>query len=906
MKVNAPSLQEIAMMEAISGPESAGQYNVINGGGKFDGYEDHPVSGMDLTGERKAAGRYQFMPGTWRELQSKYGFADFSPENQDAAMVAYMRETWIAYRGNDTRSMSQALADGDFNTVTAALSNRWTSLPGGSEDTKYDGDFRKFRGEYSEYVEGEKKPGAQSYKQGQWDMGWVGLDDKAKEQFKKDVPEYQKELAEINRKAVNGEINNDVRQKALEDLVDKYPNVARFPERADKVYRESLPEYQAAKEYEKAQSEWESSSKEYYQLQEQIDLMKSLPEEEQDQNKIKELEAKQFELTPTEKYNNYKKASKNLWVTATNNGASTERVAALKANYEKLEAIDNNDLVLIFGNTKDEDASRIKTPLEELSDGSYLPEKRDPDEFKDSKRATTNIKDAEKAKKNIEYRNALRKKLRAGESIVDIDNPEVKETITEVQEREIPGSRVFKDDPQWVKNRIRRNSGRSSKTGSYSESGRNKADAVIDAEREAEEIKDDSGEKRTTEDPATAEAQLNDLPTYKVKKQSFYERMGGGAALAGFTSLMGAVAEGDQDPGDIELPRVSEMVLNHANTLREIAQRGLNPVEEAKILNDINTAFQSAVSVVKEISGGQRGAALAGLSAANVQRNEGLKNKALLDIQTKRQALVDYGNILTSIDTRNMQMSSEEAKINYQMQKDRAIAQGEAMGTAIQTMNDAMLYAKETGPGSLYDIQRQMLLSKFKQVDEEMAETQKYIDLAAKYKTDPNAAKEDKPIDVVQETPEQKRQRLEAEYKEQKEKDLEFEGDYNPPVVKEGEPAMPEEEQPEPTNDTPILKTGPKTAEPESDMGDLEVTVKPKPKVNTTLDLPDPNPNQDEELRKKAAEEFSKAGDILIGMPGRTQAQEEFSKAGDILIGMPGRTQAQEKFGRAADMLTKL
>src|SRR5690349_650237 len=80
-----------ALLDAISGPESKGSYNVRYGGAHFDSYDDHPrihkkiTSGPNKAKTSSAAGRYQITETTWNRIQPILGLPDFSPESQDKA-----------------------------------------------------------------------------------------------------------------------------------------------------------------------------------------------------------------------------------------------------------------------------------------------------------------------------------------------------------------------------------------------------------------------------------------------------------------------------------------------------------------------------------------------------------------------------------------------------------------------------------------------------------------------------------------------------------------------------------------------------------------------------------------------------------------------------------------------------
>lgn len=86
---------------------------------------DHPRQSFEFTVAGKtqrttAAGRYQFLMGTWDELKARLKLPDFGPASQDAAAIELIRQ-----RG--------ALPDIRAGRVSAAISKcakTWASLPG--------------------------------------------------------------------------------------------------------------------------------------------------------------------------------------------------------------------------------------------------------------------------------------------------------------------------------------------------------------------------------------------------------------------------------------------------------------------------------------------------------------------------------------------------------------------------------------------------------------------------------------------------------------------------------------------------------------------------------------------------------------------------------------------------------
>lgn len=113
------------LLDYIAGPESAGRYNVINGGQVFHDYKDHPRVKVPLRGGNysTAAGRYQMLGSTWDYAKRSLGLADFSPENQDRAAL------WLAdqlYSRHTKRSLESDFASGSVDWK--ALAPVWTSV----------------------------------------------------------------------------------------------------------------------------------------------------------------------------------------------------------------------------------------------------------------------------------------------------------------------------------------------------------------------------------------------------------------------------------------------------------------------------------------------------------------------------------------------------------------------------------------------------------------------------------------------------------------------------------------------------------------------------------------------------------------------------------------------------------
>lgn len=122
--LNNPNVRKILDVIASSEGVKHG-YNTIFGNERTEDLKAHPNIKKEFTqtdGKKNsttAAGRYQFLKGTWDSVSKKYGLTDFSPKNQDLAAVAL-----ILGRG--------ALGDvikGDFTKAIGKLGSEWASLP---------------------------------------------------------------------------------------------------------------------------------------------------------------------------------------------------------------------------------------------------------------------------------------------------------------------------------------------------------------------------------------------------------------------------------------------------------------------------------------------------------------------------------------------------------------------------------------------------------------------------------------------------------------------------------------------------------------------------------------------------------------------------------------------------------
>jgi muramidase (phage lysozyme) len=113
-----------AFLNLTAAGESPG-YNVLSGGGTFSDYSHHPGG--------RAAGRYQFIPSTWADVQKKLGLPDISPASQDKAAWYLAQRDYKRSTGRDLATDMKSDDPLVLSRIASGLKNTWVSFPGGSQ-----------------------------------------------------------------------------------------------------------------------------------------------------------------------------------------------------------------------------------------------------------------------------------------------------------------------------------------------------------------------------------------------------------------------------------------------------------------------------------------------------------------------------------------------------------------------------------------------------------------------------------------------------------------------------------------------------------------------------------------------------------------------------------------------------
>jgi muramidase (phage lysozyme) len=111
----------LLMIQYSEGTAGVNAYRMLYGGGLFKDFSKHPNTPVKKWGiTSTAAGAYQFLYKTWKEIQTKLKLPDFSPISQDRAAIELIKRR---------KALDDVLA-GRFEQAITKCQKEWASLPG--------------------------------------------------------------------------------------------------------------------------------------------------------------------------------------------------------------------------------------------------------------------------------------------------------------------------------------------------------------------------------------------------------------------------------------------------------------------------------------------------------------------------------------------------------------------------------------------------------------------------------------------------------------------------------------------------------------------------------------------------------------------------------------------------------
>lgn len=120
-----PNVRKFLDLLSYAEGTTSNGYSTAFGGGRLPSLADHPRYSKKFTqtngktNTTSAAGRYQFLRGTWDGLARQYGFKDFGPKNQDLGAVALLAQNGALPH----------ILKGDWGKAVSKSGGTWASLP---------------------------------------------------------------------------------------------------------------------------------------------------------------------------------------------------------------------------------------------------------------------------------------------------------------------------------------------------------------------------------------------------------------------------------------------------------------------------------------------------------------------------------------------------------------------------------------------------------------------------------------------------------------------------------------------------------------------------------------------------------------------------------------------------------
>lgn len=115
----------LRMIRVGEGTDNVNGYHTLFGGELFDSFAEHPNKTIEFSLKGKkltstAAGAYQFLYRTWKEISTAYKLPDFSPENQDKGAIILLHR----------RKAIDDILTGRIKEAIVKCNKEWASLPG--------------------------------------------------------------------------------------------------------------------------------------------------------------------------------------------------------------------------------------------------------------------------------------------------------------------------------------------------------------------------------------------------------------------------------------------------------------------------------------------------------------------------------------------------------------------------------------------------------------------------------------------------------------------------------------------------------------------------------------------------------------------------------------------------------
>lgn len=156
--------------------------------------------------------------------------------------------------------------------------------------------------------------------------------------------------------------------------------------------------------------------------------------------------------------------------------------------------------------------------------------------------------------------------------------------------------------------------------------------------------------------------------------------------------------------------QISPALRNYAAELVKIKNMGLPPEKEAELNQNLASVYQTSLTNITRASGGNRNLVLGNQAQADLVRQKGLTDIALMDFDRRDKAMAMYGEIVKYMNDfdANRDIANHSIKYNEAMKEQQAGAMQAQAG--FNSLIESLRYAKQNAPGSANHMYKQYLM----------------------------------------------------------------------------------------------------------------------------------------------------------------------------------------------------
>lgn len=189
-------------------------------------------------------------------------------------------------------------------------------------------------------------------------------------------------------------------------------------------------------------------------------------------------------------------------------------------------------------------------------------------------------------------------------------------------------------------------------------------------------------------------------------KGTLFEQAGGVDSLMGMVQLGAGLAES----GEVKIPdeeRINDMTQNHIQSVLRLTKIGMPLVEQAKMRESMDEAFNTAKRAIMDASGGNRAQALSAVTNLGAARQNTALSIEVEKSKSRAAALSDYGELMKYVNNFEAVEGRTKSAREFEIEKANKEAGGKLVGSGIDGILQAVNNNKLYGKGSAYDMTQQ-------------------------------------------------------------------------------------------------------------------------------------------------------------------------------------------------------